>query len=62
MKILHLICTNGISGAERHLNFLLPGMAVLNYQCHLINVHPFASSTALNIFRDKLNLKGVKTT
>lgn len=38
MKILHLICTNGISGAEKNLNFLLPELlaekdlpALLNY-------------------------------
>jgi len=62
MKILHLICTDGIGGAEKHLNYLLPGMAAYNYECHLIIVHPSASTIALSNFADQLKEKGVKTT
>lgn len=40
MKVLHLLCTIGISGAEKHLNFLLPFMAAYGYDCHVIIVHP----------------------
>ena len=48
MKILHLICTNGIAGAEKHLNYLLPGMAAYNYECHLIIVHPALGTSSFS--------------
>ena len=62
MKILHLISTNGIAGAEKHLNYLLPGMAAYDYECHLIIVHPKLSTPSLTLFADLLNAKNVKTT
>ena len=62
MKILHLICTNGIAGAEKHLNYLLPGMAAYNYECHLIIVHPALATSSFNTFANLLNEKSVKTT
>ena len=62
MKILHLISTNGIAGAEKHLNYLLPGMAAYNTECHLIIVHPELSTPSLTLFANLLNAKNVKTT
>lgn len=36
MKILHLIYTNGVAGAEKYLIHLLPLLPAEGYQCHLI--------------------------
>lgn len=62
MRILHLICTDGISGAEKHLKYLLPGMAAYGHECHLIIVHPGSSKDLLVVFAADLNSKSVKTT
>lgn len=38
MKILHLIYTNGVAGAEKYLVHLLPPMRKLGFNCHLVIV------------------------
>ena len=40
MKILYLIYTNGVSGAEKHLLNLLPGLKLKGIDCHLIIICP----------------------
>lgn len=40
MKILHLIYTHGIAGAEKYLKHLLPPLKEYDVECHLILVAP----------------------
>ena len=61
MKVLHLLCTIGISGAEKHLNFLLPGMSAYGYDCHLIIVHPIEYINDIIPLVNQLNQNNVKT-
>ena len=62
MRILHIICTDGVSGAEKYLNFLLPGMSRYGHECHLLIIHPSKSLNLLLSFAKDLNNAGVKTT
>ena len=54
MKILHLVCTNGLACAEKHLNYLLPGMADYNYECDLMIVHPALATSSFNTLANLL--------
>lgn len=61
MKILHLIYTTGIAGAEKHLKHLLPGLNSYNINCDLIIVCPPKSEASIIEYCNELNLLGVNT-
>jgi len=62
LKILHLIYTHGISGAEKYLKHLLPGLKSYGIDCDLVVVCPKKASGALTRYCNELNGLGVKTT
>ncbi|MBK9533330.1 MAG: glycosyltransferase [Chitinophagaceae bacterium] len=62
MKILHLIYTHGISGAEKYLKHLLPGLKAYGIHCELVVVCPKKASGILTRYCNELNDLGVKTT
>ena len=61
MKILHLIYTHGISGAEKYLKHLLPGLKAYGIDCDLVVVCPASKAGSLQEYCDSLNALGVKT-
>lgn len=61
MKILHLIFSEQVAGAERYLLDLLPGLLAEGIECHLICVTPPADQHKFTALCDELNNKGVKT-
>ena len=62
MKILHLINTHGISGAEKYLKHLLPGLKQQGLDCNLIVVCPKRSAAILTAYCKELEVLGIKTT
>lgn len=62
MKILHLIYTNGIAGAEKYLQHLLPGVRVNHIDCHLVIVCAPGFEKQLESYRSELISLGVPTT
>ena len=62
MKILHLIYTQGISGAEKYLKHLLPGLKTQGIDCDLIVVCPKRSAAVLTGYCKELEALGIKTT
>jgi len=62
LKILHLIYTHGISGAEKYLKHLLPGLKAYGIDCDLLVVCPKKASATLAGYCNELNGLGVKTT
>jgi glycosyltransferase involved in cell wall biosynthesis len=62
LKILHLIYTHGISGAEKYLKHLLPGLKAYGIDCDLIVVCPKNAEAVLNPYCAELNSLGIKTT
>ena len=61
MKILHLIYTLGISGAEKYLKYLLPGLKLQGVEAHLVIVCTKETHHLLLDFAEGLNSKGVPT-
>lgn len=61
MKILHLIYTHGISGAEKYLKHLLPGLKAYGIDCDLVVVCPKNKAAVLQEYCDSVNALGVKT-
>ena len=61
MKILHLIYTHGISGAEKYLKHLLPGLKAYGIDCDLVVVCPASKAGSLQEYCDSLNALGVTT-
>ena len=61
MKILHLIYSEGIYGAEKYLKNLLPGLNAKGITCHLIVVSPKRTAGAFINYCNELNELGVKT-
>jgi glycosyltransferase involved in cell wall biosynthesis len=61
LKILHLIYTHGISGAEKYLKHLLPGLKGHGIYCDLIVVCPPAKVETLQTYCNELNVLGIKT-
>ena len=61
MKILHLIYTNGVSGAEKHLLNLLPGLNLKGIDCHLIIVCPPAFYKNLKDFAQEFIENNITT-
>ncbi|MEP6674226.1 MAG: glycosyltransferase family 4 protein [Ferruginibacter sp.] len=62
MKILHLISVGPLSGAEKHLRHLLPGLKKKGITCDLIIVTSQKTAGAFTDFCNELNELDVKTT
>lgn len=62
MRILHLIYSSGIYGAEKHLLDLLPGLKKYNIDCELLFICPEESIASLQKYCDEMNGQGIKTT
>ena len=62
MKILHIIYTTGVSGAENHLLDLLPELKKFDINCELVCICPQKNFTSLLAYCAKMNEKGIKTT
>lgn len=62
MRILHIIYTSGIYGAEKHLLDLLPELKKYDIQCDLIFICPKKSISSLQAYCNQMNEKGIKTT
>jgi glycosyltransferase involved in cell wall biosynthesis len=61
MKILHLVYTKQVAGAERYLLSLLPGLKNSGMDCSLICITPTADAYKFTGFCEELNQKGVET-
>lgn len=61
MKILHLIYSEQVAGAERYLLSLLPGLKDLGIDCRLICITPQKDKHKFVALCDELNQKGVET-
>ena len=61
MKILHLIYSQQIAGAEKYLQDLLPGIQENGIDCSLICVIPKADEHKFLDFASDLNKKGIAT-
>lgn len=59
MKVLHIIYTLGISGAEKYLKHLLPGLKQHGIEVHLITVCTKETHHLLTEFTADLNSQGV---
>ena len=59
MKILHLIYTNGISGAEKYLKHLLPGLQREGIRCELMIVCGLSAKGMMEIYKQELTDAGV---
>lgn len=62
MKILHLIYTTGIAGAEKYLVNLLPGLKEYNIDCDLICVCPKSAIPIITTYCEMMKSKGIKVT
>ena len=62
MRILHLIYAVSLSGAEKHLRHLLPGLKEKNVTCDLIIISPKKTAAVFADFCSELNELNVKTT
>ena len=62
MRILHLIYSEAISGAEKYLKHLLPGLTMHGIVCELIVVSPKTTAGPFISYCAALNTLGVKTT
>ena len=61
MKIAHLIYTHGISGAEKYLKHLLPGLKQEGIECDLIVVCPKHVASILRNYCTEMQELGIKT-
>jgi len=62
VKILHLIYTHGVSGAEKYLKHLMPGLKDYGIECHLVVVCPKAVSTTLKAYCREMESLGIRST
>ena len=60
MKILHLIYSEQVAGAEKYLLDLLPGLKDEGIECHLICVTPAKDEYKFTALCEELNGKGIK--
>ena len=60
MKILHLIYSEQVAGAEKYLLDLLPGLKDEGIECHLVCVTPAKDAYKFTGLCDELNSRGVK--
>ncbi|MGN6267675.1 MAG: glycosyltransferase family 4 protein [Ginsengibacter sp.] len=61
MRILHLIYSSGIYGAEKHLLNLLPALKKYNIECDLIFICSKKTIPSLQEYCKQMNDKGIKT-
>lgn len=61
MKILHLIYSEQVAGAEKYLLDLLPGLKETGIECHFICVTPAKDEHKFTSLCEELNNKGVKS-
>ncbi|MDQ6843706.1 MAG: glycosyltransferase family 4 protein [Bacteroidota bacterium] len=61
MKILHLIYSSGIYGAEKHLLDLLPALKKEGINCELLFICPAQSIGSLQMYSNEMNAQGIKT-
>lgn len=61
MKILHLIYSEGVYGAEKYLTHLLPGLNKQGFECHLIVVSSKRTANLFNDYCDEFNRLNVQT-
>jgi glycosyltransferase involved in cell wall biosynthesis len=61
VKILHLIYTHGVSGAEKYLLDLLPGLKKYGISCDVICVCPRAHRHKVQEYCDRLKADGIAT-
>ncbi|MEP6927673.1 MAG: glycosyltransferase family 4 protein [Ginsengibacter sp.] len=62
MKILHIIYTTGVSGAENHLLDLLPELQKFDIDCELLCICPQKNFKSLQQYCRQMNEKGIKAT
>jgi glycosyltransferase involved in cell wall biosynthesis len=62
LRILHLIYTTGVSGAEKYLLDLLPELKNHDIHCELLCICPQNNFTSLQEYCDQMNEKGIKAT
>lgn len=62
LRILHLIYSSGIYGAEKHLLDLLPALRRLNIHCELLFICPEKNAPELEEYCSHLDQLGVKAT
>lgn len=62
MRILHVIYTHGVGGAEKYLKHLLPGLKTYGIDCDLIVVCTKKTENTFAAYCDAVNSLGVKTT
>lgn len=61
MKILHLIYSEQVAGAEKYLLDLLPGLQDEGIECHLICITPVNDAYKFTGLCEELNSKGVQS-
>jgi glycosyltransferase involved in cell wall biosynthesis len=62
MKILHVIYTHGVGGAEKYLKHLLPGLKNYGISCDLMVVCTKNTRATFEAYCNSVNSLGVKTT
>lgn len=62
MRILHVIYTHGVGGAEKYLKHLLPGLKAYGIDCDLIVVCTKKTENTFAAYCNGVNGLGVKTT
>ena len=62
MKILHVIYTHGVGGAEKYLKHLLPGLKTYGVNCDLIVVCTQNTENTFAPYCKEVNNLGIKTT
>lgn len=62
MKVLHLIYTHGVAGAEKYLQHLLPPLHQYNIESHLILVSPKEYTDKLAAYCLNMTEKGIPVT
>lgn len=61
MKIIHLIYTHGVAGAEKYLLDLLPGLKEYGIDCEVICVCPAAHQNKVQDYCERLKICGITT-
>jgi glycosyltransferase involved in cell wall biosynthesis len=62
MRVLHVIYTHGVGGAEKYLKHLLPGLKAYGIDCDLIVVCTKKTESTFAAYCSAVNDSGVKTT
>jgi len=62
LRILHLLYTQGVAGAEKHLLDLLPELKKHDIDCQLLCISSPKATTSIKEYCDQMSKKGIKTT